>query len=247
MDAPPNPKSTPRELVRYIERHNEVIVENFRKLPTLFDDTCDPFVGLNHLNALYKESYFCALNGQYHAGIVVMSQLLEDILREIIHVHTDIRHGGTFEQLLAFVSGKEHNSPQPYLVSPEYTKILAEIKEKIRNPYIHLRYSKIVGREKVPVAKIPVRLTPKEAVEDLAHGITTAKNGNFQEFQLDPSIDPSISAVFKEETDKVVVFELAAIVYPLYKRLVETYLTHDVYEMYVKRNGSLEDTLTTKG
>jgi len=123
------------DIDKYCEGQRTIIEENLDNLPPLLNDSSEPFNGLNHLNVIYKESYYCIANGFYHSGIVLMSQLLEETLREIITIHTGTRIQGTFEYLLAFAEGKGKNSPQPFLLHPIITEQLIIVKERIRNPY----------------------------------------------------------------------------------------------------------------
>jgi len=229
-----------------IVQQKEKIESNLLQLPAFFNLFAEPFLGVNHLNELYRESYCCTVYGQYHAGILLMSQLLEETLREIIRVHTGISHKGIFEDLISFVSGKGKKSPQPYLIHPELTKTITKIKDDIRNPYIHNRYDKIFGDKRIPGSFINISQDPQTVVQDIKKGIDEFKSGNAEIHRFNPAIEPTIAVYMKKELDKVRVFALAWQIYPLYALLLEEYLSKDDYNKSIQRFGSPLESLKSK-
>ena len=217
-----------------------IIKENLIRLPFYFDENSEPFLGLHHLHSLYRESYFCILHGLYHAGIIIMPQLLEEVLREIIRVHTGVPNGSAFEGLLSAMPQHSKVTPKPYLVHPEFVIQLIKIKEDIRNPYTHLRYKKIFHGKTIPGVKFQGTGTdPEEIRDELKEGLQAAKEGKLQFNEYDPSVDPVVASYVKEDIDKTLAIQLAWSIYPLYWLLLEEYLNKDIITASVHRFGSV--------
>ena len=224
----------------YLVGHRKIIEENYSRLPLMFNDLRSPFAGINHLNALYKESYFCILHGLYHSGIVVMTQLIEETLREIIRINTGTPHQGTLDQLIGFVN-KTNETSDKYLIHPELLAQITEIKNRVRNPYSHLRYKDIFKGKTTPVAKIKFQIPSEEGIEQKIQNSVEEERVTLHE--LDLGIEPSISAIFKENYDKQLAFKLCWEIYALYWLLLEEYLTLDKYENYCRTVGSFVEKL----
>ena len=239
IQIPIDPPLTELKIEDYNIEQQPIIEENLRRLPFLFDENCEPFVGFHHLHSLYRESYFCILNGFYHAGIITMSQLLEEVLREIIRVHTGVTNGSAFEGLLAAMSQSSKVTSKPYLIHPELVNQLTIIKEEFRNPYTHLRYKKIFKGRRLPAALIHIGTDPKKLVENIKSGIESVRTGKTELKEYDPSSDPVVSSYLKEDIDKVRSIQLAWKIYPLYWLLMEEYLNKDIAELALQQFGDI--------
>lgn len=223
----------------YCQKQRTIIEKNLFRLPPLFNDFLEPFIGLNHLNYLYKESFHCIANGFYHAGIILMSQLLEETIREIIRINTGTNHQGTFEQLLDFASGKGEKSPKPFLIHPDLTRQLSNIKDTIRNPYTHLRYPKILQGQKAPAWKISVEAGQSKIMDSLIKEISAVKSGEKLGGEINlEQVDPTTASIFKQTIDEKKAFRLAWEIYPLYELLLEIYLDKSKYDRYIREFGS---------
>lgn len=227
------------DIEEYCKERRLIIENNLFRLPLIFNDFSEPFIGLNHLNVLYKESFHCIANGLYHSGIVLMSQLLEETIREIIRINTGVNHQGTFERLLEFASGKGNNSPQPYLIHPEIIEKLHNILENVRNPYTHLRYPKIFKGQKTAAWKLTIPLEESKILASLEKELSEVKTGgkNAGELNLE-QVDPVIASIFKQTADEKKAFVLAWKIYPLFELLLEMYLDKSKYEKYLREYGS---------
>jgi hypothetical protein len=226
----------------YCQHQRTIIEKNLFKLPPQFSDFSEPFIGLNHLNVLYKESFHCIANGLYHSGIVLMSQLLEETIREIIRINTGINHQGTFEHLLEFASGKGKNAPKPYLIHPILIEKLNSIKENVRNPYTHLRYPTLLKGQKSHAWKISVSLEPSEIGKSLIKEISAVRSGEKIGGKLNlEQVDPTIASIFKQTADEKKAFVLSWEIYPLYELLLEIYLNKSKYDQYILKFGSAMD------
>lgn len=223
----------------YNKKQQSIIEENLIRLPHLFDENCEPFIGFHHLHSLYRESYFCILNGFYHAGIITMSQLLEEVLREIIRVHTGVTNGSAFEGLLAAMAQSSKITSKPYLVHPDLVNQLIRLKEDFRNPYTHLRYKKIFKGQKLPAALIQIGTEPEKLVENIKSGIESVRSGITEFIEYDPSVDPVVSSYLKEDIDKNRSIKLAWEIYPLYWLLMEEYLNKNIIELALQQFGEV--------
>jgi hypothetical protein len=241
-----NVEEEPRFIVididSYFQHQRTIIEKNLDRLPLQFNDFSQPFIGLNHLNVLYKESFHCITNGFYHSGIVLMSQLLEETIREIIRINTGINHQGTFERLLEFASGKGNNSPQPYLIHPVLIKKLNDILENVRNPYIHLRYPKIFKGQQTAAWKLTVPLEESKILASLEKELSDVRTGEKNAGKLNlEQVDPVTASIFKQTADEKKAFVLVWEIYPLFELLLEMYLDKSRYDKYLREYGSAMD------
>jgi len=230
----------------YSEAHQPIVEENLMRLPFFFNENSKPFIGFEHLNSLYRESYSCILHGNYHAGIIVMSQLLEETLREIIRVHIGKNDGSVFEGLLSSMSLQSKVTSKHYLIHPELVNQIAQIKEDIRHPYTHLRYKKILRGQKISAAKIFIGADPGKLLENIKEGIEASKKGKLQYNEYDPSGDPVVAAYMKQDIDKILAIQLAWRIYPLYWLLMEEYLNHKITDASLKMFGSVWEPVAKK-
>jgi hypothetical protein len=182
------------------------------------------------------------LHGLYHAGIVVISQLLEETVREIIRINTGTPHQGTLDQLLGLVNKPKDHSTQS-LIHPLLIDQITQIKNQIRNPYSHLRYRDIFKGKKTPVARIKINIKPNGEIEESKNDQIDEEQNRISMHELDLGLEPSISAIFKEDYDKKLAFKLAWEIFALYWLLLELYLTPDRYEKYGREFGSFADKL----
>ena len=176
-----------------------------------------------------------------------MSQLIEETLREIVHVHTGNPDGSAFEGLLSAMSRKSRVTFKPYLIHPEIVNQLIKIKEEIRNPYTHLRYKKILKGKKISAAKIPLGSDPENLVENIKNGVEAVKEGKLAYKEYDPSKDPVMASLMKQEIDKDLAIMLAWKIYPLHWFLMEEYLNLEITNASVKMFGSVWEPMPKKG
>ena len=230
------------DIEEYCKNQQLIIERNLLRLPLLFNDFSEPFLGLNHLNVLYNESFHCIANGFYHSGIVLMSQLLEETIREIIRINTGINHQGTFERLLEFASGKGNNSPQPYLIHPVLIEKLNDILENVRNPYIHLRYPKIFKGKQTAAWKLTIPHEESKILVSLEKELSEVRTGEKNAGKLNlEQVDPVTASIFKQTTDEKKAFVLVWEIYPLFELLLEMYLDKSRYDKYLREYGSAMD------
>lgn len=236
------PRFVSFNLTDYSEQHNSQIEENYLQLPLLFNDLHPPFSGINHLNALYKQSYFCILHGLYHAGIVVMTQLLEETVREIIRINTGTLHQGTLDHLLGTINSPKGNATQ-YLIHPILIDQITTVKNQIRNPYTHMRYKEIFKGKSTPVARMKIQMNSDGIIETPIDKKKEEPANEISLHELDLGLEPSISSIFKEEYDKKLAFKLAWEIFALYWLLLELYLSSDRYDKYIQEHGSFIENL----
>jgi hypothetical protein len=168
-----------------------------------------------------------------------MSQLLEEVLREIIRIHTGVSNGSGFEGLLTVMSQPSKVTSKPYLIHPEIVNQLIKIKEEIRNPYTHLRYKRIFKGRKLPAAVIQVGTDPEKLVENIKSSIESVRAGTTKFKEYDPSTDPVVSSYLKEDIDKVRSIQFAWSIYTLYWLLMEDCLNKDITNRALKQFGSI--------
>ena len=236
----------PLNAKEYSDAHQPIVEENLMRLPFCFNEYSKPFIGFEHLNSLYRESYSCLIHGNYHAGIVIMNQLLEETLREIIRVHTGKNDGSVMEGLLSSMSQQSKVTLKRYLIHPELVNQISKIKEDIRHPYTHMRYRKILRGQKISAAKIMVGTDPEKILENVKNGVEASKEGKLQYDEYDPSGDPVVAAYLKRDIDKVLAIQLAWKIYPLYWLLMEEYLNHEITEASLKKFGSIWEPVAQK-
>jgi hypothetical protein len=231
----------------FSDAHQSIVEENLMRLPLCFNEYSEPFIGFEHLNSLYRESYSCIIHGNYHAGIIVMSQLLEETLREIVRVHTGKSDGSVVEGLLSSMSLQSKVTSKHYLIHPELVNQISQIKEDIRHPYTHLRYKKILRGKKISAAKILVGTDPEKILENIKNSVEASKEGKLHYDEFDPSGDPVVAAVMKRDIDKGLAIQLAWRIYPLYWLLMEEYLNHEITGASLKMFGSIWEPVPPKG
>jgi len=164
-----------------------------------------------------------------------MSQLLEEVLREIIRVHTGVPNGSAFDGLLPAMSQHSKVTSKLYLVHPELVGQLKTIKEDIRNPYTHLRYKKIFQGRKLPAALIQIGTDPEKLVDNIKNGIESVRTGKTKLIEYDPCSDPVVSSYLKEDLDKIRSIQLAWRIYPLYWLLMEEYLNKEICNIALQK------------
>jgi len=236
------PLFIPFDLTDYFEQNKSRIEENYLQLPLLFNDLKPPFCGINHLNALYKQSYFCILHGLYHAGILVMSQLIEETLREIIRINTGTLHQGTLEHLLGAINDSKGSSTHS-LIHPILIDQITAIKNEIRNPYFHVRYKELFKGQTTPVARINFQMASDKMIVKPTETKKGKKTNGISLHELDLGLEPTISQIFKEEYDKKIALKLSWEIFALYWLLLELYLNQEKYDQYIRKFGSFVEKL----
>lgn len=225
----------------YLNDQKSQIEINYDKLPLLFHSISKPFSG-NHLYNLYQQSYFCILNGFYHAGILVLSQLLEETLREILRINTEGDYRNSkFEDLIAKTkkeNARLKKNSLPYLVHPELLQKIEAIKDEIRNSYVHMRYDRMFKDQTTPVAILNFNLDSEPSSKQNQQKNNSNYENIPQLYHLPISLDPVVSSIFKNERDKKLAFDLAWKIYGLYWLLLELYLSLERYQDHINKHGS---------
>ena len=232
-EIPDIPIFIPLDLDEYFDTQKSQVEINYDKLPLLFHPMSKPFSG-NHLYNLYRQSYFCILNGFYHAGILVLSQLLR------VNTDGDYRKS-IFEDLIRKVktenTGRKNNALS-YLVHPELLLEIEEIKDEIRNSYMHMRFDRMFKDQTTPVAVIKINLDSESLSKQEQKNNDSNDEKRSQLYHLPINLDPVISSIFKDERDKKLAFDLAWKIYSLYWLLLELYLPLERYQEHIKKHGS---------
>lgn len=207
-----------------VDLRREEFENNLMQLPPLYNFYAEPFIHNGYLYSIYEESYFCIVYGQYHAGIVLMGQLLELTLFEIIRIHTGESYNGSFAKALRFAAGKLPESPNPPIVHPDIIKSITNYKNAIRNPYTHGDLRGIFRSQTAPAIMFKVGTKPEEILQNIEKAKNAFEEGQIPYSELNPADHPSIAPYFKRYLDTKRAFLLAWKIYPLFDLLLDLYL-----------------------
>lgn len=214
------------------------VEDNLLHLPPFYNPYVEPFLSNGNLFSLYAESYRCIVYGQYHAGILLMGQLIEFTVFEIIRVHTGKQYKGKFASALDFAAGRIEGAPQPYTIHPEIVDRITALKNSIRNPYTHGDTKKILKGQTARGVMFKIGNKPENMLKNLEKTLDSLKSGKASYSEFNPADDPSIAYVFKKDVDKIRCFKLAWELYPLFDLLLDRYLNGEIQENFVKQYGS---------
>ena len=224
---------------------NEKMKNNKIILPPLFNPNHPKFVGISHLYSIYYHSYMCILYGLYHPGIMLMGQLIEFTVKEIILVHDGVNHERTFGSLIVYCENSEGKTRRhcndPLLPGP-IINILKRVNEFLRNPYMHLNYTKIFEGEKIRGVLFRTGNTFEKIIENTEKVITKIKNGEVELVEIDPVIDKVLAEATKRQNDPRWAITWAWELFPFFELLIDEYLTLDDYQKQIERYGSKYDT-----
>jgi len=223
------------ELLREIQ---DDVEDNLLHLPLFYNPEVEPFLNNGNLFYLYAESYRCIVYGQYHAGILLMGQLMEFTVFEIIRVHTGKQYKGNYASALSFAAGKSDDSPQPHIIHPEIVDKIVTQKNTIRNPYTHGDIKKILKGRTAAAVMYKIGNGPDRILKSLERAVNSFKSGTAPYSELNPANNPSIAYVFKRDVDKKRCFKQAWELYPLFDLLLDQYLNRKIQEEFVKKYGS---------
>jgi len=215
------------------------VEDNLLHLPPFYNPYVEPFLSNGNLFALYAESYRCIVYGLYHAGILLMGQLMELTVFGIIRLHTGKHYNGNFASALKFAAGRIENAPQPYLIHPEIVDRIIALKNSIRNPYTHGDTKKILEGQTATAVMFKIGNEHENILRNHEKAVDLFKSGTISYSELNPADEPSIAYVFKRDVDKKRCFELAWELYPLFNLLLDQYLNREIHREYVDKHGSL--------
>jgi len=214
------------------------VEDNLLHLPQFYNPYVEPFLSNGNLCSLYAESYRCIVYGLYHAGILLMGQLIEFTVFEIIRVHTGKQYKGKFASALEFAAGRIESAPQPYTIHPELVDRIIALKNSIRNPYTHGDTKKILEGRTATGVMFKIGTEPENMLNNLEKALDSFESGTLPYSEFNPADDPSLAYVFKKDVDKKRCFKLAWELYPLFDLLLDRYLNGEIQENFVKQYGS---------
>lgn len=212
----------------FIEGIRSTIEENSILLPDFLDISLIPDP---NLYSIYKESYFCILCGNYNAGIILLGQLMEVALKEIIFLKTGELKKGTFGKALEFADKNR-------IIFDEDFRFLLQFKNRIRDPYTHRDFRKILGYHLMPVWQFPSGKTPHEMLKNIQTMQEGIKSGKYPPQFIDSASSTVIATIAKEQIDKPTAIHWAWMVYSELEQISSIYLNQAAYDEYQRKFGS---------
>lgn len=232
MDAAKHPIDIPdRSQINpdgFIEGIRSTVEENSILLPDFLDISLirDP-----SLYSIYKESYFCILCGNYNAGIILLGQLMEVALKEIIFLKTKELKKGTFGKALEFADKNR-------IIFAEDYRFLLQFKNRIRDPYTHRDFRKILGYHFTPAWLFPTGRTPQELIKNIQKMQEGIKSGKYPPQFIDSASSTVIATMAKEQIEKPTAIHWAWMVYSELEQISAIYLSQAAYDEYQRKFGS---------
>lgn len=212
----------------FTEGIRSTIEENSISLPDFLDISLIPDP---NLYSIYKESYFCILCGNYNAGIILLGQLMEVALKEIILLKTGELKKGTFGQALFFADKNR-------IIFDEDFRFLLQFINRIRNPYTHRDFRKILGYHLTPAWLFPSGKTPQEMLKNIQTMQEGVKSGKYPPQFIDSASSSVTATLAKEQVDKPNAIHWAWMVYSELEQISAIYLTQAAYNEYQRKFGS---------
>ncbi len=212
----------------FIEGIRSTIEENSILLPDFLDISIIPDP---NLYSIYKESYFCILTGNYNAGILLLGQLMEVSLKEIIFLKTGEPKKGTFGQALFFANKNR-------IIFDEDFRFLLQFINRIRNPYTHRDFRKILGYHLTPAWLFPTGRNPQELLKNIQTMQEGIKSGKYHPQFIDSASSSVTATIAKEQIDKPTAIHWAWMVYSELEQISAIYLTQAAYDEYQRKFGS---------
>jgi hypothetical protein len=226
----------PNEIPERVKINPEAVIEGLRStieensllLPDFLDISLIPDP---NLYSIYKESYFCILCGSYNAGIILLGQLMEVALKEVIFLNTGELKKGTFGKALDFADKNR-------IIFDEDFRFLLQFKNRIRDPYTHRDFRKILGYHFMPVWQFPTGKTPQEMLKNIQTMQEGIKSGKYPPQFIDSASSSVTGTIAKEQIDKSTAIHWAWMVYSELEQISAIYLTQAAYDEYQRKFGS---------
>ena len=212
----------------FIEGIRSTIEENSILLPDFLDISIIPDP---NLYSIYKESYFCILTGNYNPGILLLGQLMEVSLKEIIFLKTGEPKKGTFGQALFFANKNR-------IIFDEDFRFLLQFINRIRNPYTHRDFRKILGYHLTPAWLFPTGRNPQELLKNIQTMQEGIEPGKYRPQFIDSASSSVTATIAKEQIDKPTAIHWAWMVYSELEQISAIYLTQAAYDEYQRKFGS---------
>jgi hypothetical protein len=236
-----NPLYINLDLEKYSMALKDKMEYNEISIPPLYNSSHQKFLEISHLYSIYYDSYQCILCGLYHPGIMLMGQLMEVTLKEIIFVHDNDDKERMFEQLLSYsenATGRTRTHSTAPLLPKEINNFLRRVKEDLRNPYMHLNYTKLFQNDKIKVIKFHVGETFQEINQRSERILARVQQGELPYIEINPAIDKLIADRTKRENEPSWAINWAWQIYPRFELLVDEYLTHEDYQKHTELYGT---------
>ena len=225
------------DLEKYAIALKDKMYYNETFIPPLYNSSHQKFGAISHLYSIYYDSYQCILYGLYHPGIMLMGQLIEVTLKEIIFVHDNDEKERSFEKLLIYsenTTGTIRKHSTAPLLPKNLNNVLRRVKDDLRNPYMHLNYTKLFQNDKINVIRFNVGTTFQEINQKIERVVAKAQKGEIPAIEINPAIDKLIAERTKRENEANWAINWAWEIYPLFELLIDEYLTHEEYQKHTE-------------
>jgi hypothetical protein len=236
------------DIENYVTLLKSEIEKNEIFLPPLFESSDQKFMQIPHLYSIYYDSYQCILCGFYHPGIMLMGQLIEVTLKQIVFIHDNDDKERTFEKLIKYSENATGNlrahSTKP-LLPKLLNDVLCRVKNDIRNPYVHLNYTKLFENDTIGIIKFNVGESFQEINQKSARIITKVQLGEIPYIEIKPDMDKTLADVTKRQNEPYWAINWAWELYPLFELLIDEYLTVEDYRKHVELYGSNINKIST--
>ncbi|KQC05540.1 MAG: hypothetical protein APR53_07105 [Methanoculleus sp. SDB] len=213
---------------------NEKLIINLICMPDLAS-----MIDIGELNIylIYNEAFFCIAFGYYNAGLLLLGQLFEAVVKEIILINSGKSiPQATFGQAIKHVESKNLMEYQDIL-------ILKKFNREIRNSYAHYKLEEIIGKNlKIPIWKIKTQnegeeFNPEKFIINMGKIRKDIESGRISPSWIDPLEMSTIAATIKEDLDrKKAMWWIwqTNLILDIFSKL---YLSKEKYESYLKKVG----------
>lgn len=190
-----------------------------------------------NLYSIYSEAYRAFVFGLNNAGLMLLGQLLETTLKEIILLKTGKKIKGTFGMAIEFAKNKR-------ILNENDINVLESFKDLVRNPYTHRNLEEMLENMYVPIWGIPLKGEPENWLKSLKKAMGGIEAGKYKPSYIRASDDPTIAVLVKSKIDEDRSIYWAWKIFLEFEILVDTYLTHEDFQKYIREHGSPFDAVT---
>jgi len=156
---------------------------------------------------------------------------MEVALKEIIFLKTGELKKGTFGKALEFADKNR-------LIFDEDFRFLLQFKNRIRDPYTHRDFRKILGYHLTPAWLFPCGKTPEEMLKNIQTMQEGIKSGKYPPQFIDSASNSATAMLAKEQVDKPTAIHWAWMVYSELEQIAAIYLTQTAYNEHQRKFGS---------